>query len=222
MGNPILTGQQQQFLSLFSQNKDLVKTFYLTGGTALSEYYLFHRKSEDLDFFTEEEVEILQIQVFLKDIQKSLHFEKVDFVTSFNRNLAYLYFPQNYILKTEFTHFPFPQIEKGTIRGGIRIDSLLDIAVNKLFTIYQKPRIRDFIDLYFIVKEKDWSLEELAGKARIKFDWHIDYIQLGAQLLEVKNLLEVDYPVMLVDIDKHRLQQFFFEEAKKLKNKVLE
>jgi len=206
---------------LFSQNKDLVKTFYLTGGTALSEYYLLHRKSEDLDFFTEEEVEIFQIQVFLKDIQKSLHFEKVDYVTSFNRNLAYLYFPKDYILKTEFTHFPFPQIEKGIIRNGIFIDSLLDIAVNKLFTIYQKPRIRDFIDLYLILKEKDWSLEGLAEKARVKFDWQIDFIQLGAQFLEVKNLLEVDYPIMLIDLDKSKLEEFFLKEAKNLKNRVL-
>ena len=31
--------------------------FYLTGGTALSAFYLHHRLSEDLDFFTESDVE---------------------------------------------------------------------------------------------------------------------------------------------------------------------
>ena len=32
------------------------------------------------------------------------------------------------------------------------IDSLIDIATNKIFTIYQNPRSRDFIDLYLILK----------------------------------------------------------------------
>jgi len=34
------------------------------------------------------------------------------------------------------------------------VDSMLDIAVNKIFTIYQKARARDFIDLYFIYQQE--------------------------------------------------------------------
>jgi hypothetical protein len=40
--------------------------FYLTGGTALAEFYLQHRLSEDLDFFSEQEVESQAIAVFWK------------------------------------------------------------------------------------------------------------------------------------------------------------
>lgn len=48
------------------------------------------------------------------------------------------------------------------------IDSLKDIAVNKLFTIYQNPRGRDFYDIYFILKKQtEWSLEQLIKLARI-------------------------------------------------------
>ncbi|MEW5692252.1 MAG: nucleotidyl transferase AbiEii/AbiGii toxin family protein [Candidatus Hydrogenedentota bacterium] len=35
--------------------KFFTQKFYLTGGTALSEFYLKHRISEDLDFFCENE-----------------------------------------------------------------------------------------------------------------------------------------------------------------------
>ncbi|MBI4652722.1 hypothetical protein HY750_00505 [Candidatus Kuenenbacteria bacterium] len=55
-------------------------------------------------------------------------------------------------IKMEFTYFPFIRIEKKEKVGNLYIDSLLDIAVNKIFTIYQKPRSRDFIDLYFILQ----------------------------------------------------------------------
>ena len=80
----------------------------------------------------------------------------------------------NSSLKTEFTYFPFPPLKQPKIRDGVRIDSIFDIAVNKLFTIYQKPRSRDFMDFYKIQKKYYFSMDTLLQKARIKFDWHID------------------------------------------------
>ncbi|MCX5975766.1 MAG: nucleotidyl transferase AbiEii/AbiGii toxin family protein [Coprothermobacterota bacterium] len=41
-------------MASLSQIPDLIQ-FYLTGGTALAEFYLGHRKSFDLDIFTGEE-----------------------------------------------------------------------------------------------------------------------------------------------------------------------
>jgi predicted nucleotidyltransferase component of viral defense system len=48
----ILTPLQRRFLNAFSQT-ELKKDFFLTGGTALAHFYLQHRLSDDLDFFTE-------------------------------------------------------------------------------------------------------------------------------------------------------------------------
>lgn len=50
MAKTILTNKQQILLNLISRQKDLISSFYLSDGTALSEYYLHHRLSEDLDF----------------------------------------------------------------------------------------------------------------------------------------------------------------------------
>jgi predicted nucleic acid-binding protein len=49
----ILSDFQKAFLRLFAGLPDQER-FYLTGGTALSEYYLGHRLSYDLDLFTTE------------------------------------------------------------------------------------------------------------------------------------------------------------------------
>ena len=46
-----LTRLQREFLSKFFARPS-GKAFYLTGGVALSEYYLQHRLSLDLDLFT--------------------------------------------------------------------------------------------------------------------------------------------------------------------------
>jgi len=95
----------------------------------------------------------------------------------------FLHLKDGDIIKTGFTFFPFERIEKGPKLNLLEVESLFDIAVNKIFTIYQKPRSRDFIDIYFILKEKNWFVADLLKNAKIKFDWHIDPTQLGTQPL---------------------------------------
>jgi hypothetical protein len=50
-GNGLLTPFQKSFMALFAKMPDQDQ-FFLTGATALTEYYLGHRLSFDLDFFT--------------------------------------------------------------------------------------------------------------------------------------------------------------------------
>lgn len=47
----ILTPNQKNILFLLAKEPVIADNFYLTGGTALAEFYLGHRLSEDLVFF---------------------------------------------------------------------------------------------------------------------------------------------------------------------------
>ena len=67
----ILSENQRLLLTLLSEDAPICKTFYLSGGTALAEFYLHHRFSEDLDFFSEEEFESEDVSAVLKKIQKA-------------------------------------------------------------------------------------------------------------------------------------------------------
>ncbi len=216
----ILTDNQRRILDLLSQEPVVYKHFYLTGGTALAEFYLGHRLSEDLDFFSETEFEPTAISVVLKKIQVRAGVQAVRAEQSFNRNLFFLKLPEDEI-KTEFTYFPFPRIEQKKQTGKLFVDSLMDIATNKIFTIYQKPRSRDFIDLYCILrKESSWVLGDLVQKAQIKFDAYLDPLQLGSQFLRAAELK--DYPKLLIALPEKEWQDFFVAEAKKLSSEVLE
>lgn len=217
--NSILTQNQLAFLEKVGANNFITANFYLTGGTVLAEFYLNHRYSEDLDFFSEKEINVLPLGVFLNQLKKDLGITKIDYQQSFNRNIYFLHF-DNEILKTEFTYFPFPRIEKGGRKYGIEIESLLDIAVNKLFSIYQRTYARDFIDLYFICTKKGFLISDLIKKAKVKFDWHIDPLQLGTQFIKAKEVK--DYPKMIEEINHKEWQNFFIEEAKKLKNEIID
>lgn len=87
----ILTLLQNKFIRCVANNKSLTGRFYLTGGTALAAYYLKHRYSEDLDFFSEDNVDPMAINVFLKEYTSVLKINKIEFQQSFNRNLFFLY-----------------------------------------------------------------------------------------------------------------------------------
>ena len=216
----ILSKNQTNILSLLSKEKLIVDNFYLTGGTALSEFYLRHRLSEDLDFFSEQEFDPLFISSTFKKLQHKARIVKINYEQSFNRNLFFLEIKDD-IIKTEFTYFPFTRIESKKQFGDLYIDSLIDIAVNKIFTIYQKPRSRDFIDLYCILtQEKTWEIDELIQKAQVKFDNYINPLQLSSQF--VKAPILKDYPNMIKKIDKKDWQSFFMREAKRLAESKLE
>lgn len=214
MSQTILTPLQKQIFTLLTKDKQFFKYFYLSGGTALSEYYLHHRISEDLDFFSEKEIDKIWLNSLAKKIKQSVGFGKLDIEESFNRNLVF--FTTNKLtIKTEFTYYPFTRIEKSTTKNGIIVDSLIDIAVNKFFTIYQKPTARHFIDLYFILKTKKYSWEQLEKFARIKFDTVIDPIQLGSQLIKVETVK--DLPKMIIKISNDKWQSYFMKQARLLK-----
>lgn len=196
MAQEILTPLQRRFIRLFAADKTLQKQFYLTGGTALAAYYLKHRYSEDLDFFS---------------------YESVD-MQSYNRNIFFLHAKKE-ILKTEFTYFPFEQVETPLRKDGVAVDSLVDLAVNKAFTISQNPRARDFIDLYFILaRNRKYTFEKLLKLARAKFDAQIDPLQLGTQLLKAKNIQDI--PRMANKIDHSVWRNYFVGKAKSLSKEI--
>lgn len=220
MGKEILTPRQKSFLDIISSSEELTNVYYLTGGTALAAFYLNHRRSEDLDFFSERLVDPQEILVFLKTHKKELRYKEIDTQHTFNRNMFFLKFYDKKTLKVEFNYYPYQLIGKPKKYGHLKIDSLDDIAINKTFTIAQNPRTRDFIDLYLIIQKTGWKFKQLLKDARNKFDWYIDPLQVGTNLM--KATMTADYPRMVVKIDDDEWRSFFLDMARKLKGKIIE
>lgn len=215
MADTILTPLQRRCLDWVAAQSSLTKRFYLSGGTALAEYYLHHRYSEDLDFFTEEEFEASALQPSLQRMKRHLHARTLRVENRFNRNLVYLATPRE-TLKLEFSWFVGTPIEKGLRYKRLRIDSRLDIAVNKLFTVYQRPRARDYVDLYFLIPE--YSVKKLLEFARVKFDWDIDLLQLGTRFDDADLS---DYPRMIKKLAPATVKAFFRRLARDLGRDIL-
>lgn len=144
--------------------------FYLAGGTALSLFYFQHRLSMDLDFFTsnfrlmrvKEVVEYLESS-FSKKIE--LAGQNLDGKTA--KILIYsIHFSPKDTLKIDFVEDTLGLIKPTRSVEGIRILSLEDIYVRKLYaicgtisivdtvgrgeTIGGRLEAKDFYDLYFL------------------------------------------------------------------------
>lgn len=215
----ILTLHQKNFLEIISKEKYFTRKFYLTGGTALAEFYLKHRISEDLDFFCErEEINPIPISRFIGTKKNILKLEKFVSERKWGLYSYFLHFADGQILKIDFNYYPFPRIEKGTKFNNLEVNSIYDIGVDKLHTVVMRPRSRDFIDIYFIIKEKNYDFYDLLIKAKAKFDWDITSIELGTRLFEVSEY--TDYPRMIKKIKHQEWKRFFVEEARKLKKEI--
>src|SRR3990170_7462753 len=151
MGKTVLTPKQLNFLELAQAQAYIAKNFYLTGGTALSEFYFKHRLSEDIDLFSEKEVKPHAVEPFLKAISPKLGISKIIKENFLGLYTYKLQFKDGTILKVDFNYYPFPRIEKGIYFGKLEVSSIYDIAVNKVHTISMRTRARDYIDLYFIL-----------------------------------------------------------------------
>lgn len=221
LGKTILTPQQLDFLECIQSEKQITKRFYLTGGTALSEFYLKHRLSEDVDLFNEEEeVDQKLVETFLRKISPELGVVKIK-KSQFLGLVSYkLVFKDGQELKVDFNFYPFLRIAKGKKYQNLEIDSIYDIAVNKVHTMFMKPRARDYIDLYFILTQFDYSLDKLILDAKAKFDWYIDSVTLSSQFLKVKEFNKEDFPKMLVSFDRKAMEDFFINLARSLEKEI--
>lgn len=213
--NSILNRRQSEILAEFKKDSNL-SIFYFTGGTALSEYYLQHRESEDLDFFTEEDFDP---QIVLESVNSWS--KKFDFVISSEfidpTHRYILKFKDGERLKIDFAKYPYPSLKDSEIFDGVRVDSFYDIAVNKFLTVNQRTEVKDFVDLYYIFEK--FNFWELKGGVLAKFNIEIEPYLMAADFMKVEGFENL--PKMRKDLDLKTLKDFFVTKAKKLSGEAI-
>lgn len=210
------TPKQQIIFDEVKKSTFLKQNFYFTGGTALSAVYLNHRLSEDLDFFSQEKFETLPILNLITEWSKKHNF-KIESQEMEVVRIFLLEFSDGEKLKVDFGYYPYKRLEKGQLVESVEVDSLFDIAVNKLQTIHQRSQIKDFVDLYYLLKK--FTLWDLMEGAQVKFRMEIDPYTIAADCLKVKTFNEL--PNMILPLKLADLQDFYTDLAEKLGMKVV-
>lgn len=212
-----LTQEQKIILDRVKQESFLTSKYYFTGRTALSSIYLNHRYSDDLDFFSEEKFDSQAIFNLINSWSKELEFSFKTRLTE----VVYIFeleFEGGNKLKVDFGHYPYKRVKAGNKLGLLEIDSEFDIAINKLLTISQRSDVKDFVDLYFLLKK--YSLWDLVEGRKVKFRMKTEPIILAMDFLKVEDFNEL--PQMIKPLKLEQLKSFFRKEAKKISRQSIE
>ena len=214
-----LSLRQKQFLEVVLQEREFFKQFYLSGGTALSSWYLHHRESYDLDFFSDKPFDGKKITHWIKQNEEKLEYQSLVVNDDFGFYTFIFRYKDTSRFKVDFNHYTSERITKGMKWHGLEIDTMYEIAVNKIHTIRTHPRERDYVDLYCILKKTNWSIYKLLTDADRKFDSTIDYLQVAKHFLKATEITE--FPKMLVPFNKKDMYSFYENLAGQLKFKIL-
>lgn len=198
-----LSNTQKKAISILASSP-LAENFYWTGGTLLSYYYLNHRNSLDLDFFSEKEFVFDEVNQLAKKIKNEIGFEKINFKKIFDR--FEFIFENSEILRIEFVYYNH---EKKTLKKrskllGLYIDSLEDIAANKVMAYFDRNEPKDLFDLYFILIKKDFSVQKLLELAHQKFGVEFTESLFWSEAFKSLSLLHTLKPLIEKQSDQEK------------------
>jgi len=220
MAETILTTDQKKVLDLVAEKSDISKVFYLTGGTALAEFYLHHRYSDDLDFFTsQEDFPQFEIEKFAQVIKEEVSANDIIYRRLHDRRI-FFFKKGNEELKIEFTYYPFAQIGKGQDINGLRVDSLEDMSANKVMALFDRIEPKDFVDIYFIIQNAGISLEQILANVNKKFQFSFEPLTLGSEFAKVRTIKEL--PRMKIPLSLDELKKFYEGLAVNLRRNIFD
>ncbi len=142
MHKEVLTKEQAELLPLV---ENFSKDFGLVGGTAIA-LYLGHRRSVDFDLFSGKE---FRNQNILKRISKNSKVDRVDRVVV-NKLDELTIIVRG--VKITFFHYPYKINYSKKIANVIKMPDLLTLSAMKAFALGMRSKWKDYIDLYFIMK----------------------------------------------------------------------
>jgi len=147
----ILSKEQYELLPWVKQ---FIREFYLVGGTAIA-LYLGHRKSIDFDLF---KLGHIDHKKNLDRIQQSGYAYQITRHVTEQMNLML-----NGV-KVTFFQYPFDIPATQRIEDFVRIPELLDLAAMKAYALGRRSKWKDYVDLYFLLKEH-FTIEKISKRA---------------------------------------------------------
>jgi len=203
----ILDGPQKSALAQLERAL-LATDFYLAGGTALA-LHLGHRRSVDLDFFSQEAFQNENLLALLRRIG-DIRVEQSEPGT-FRGELAGV--------QISFIRYDYPLLDAPiTPDFGPRVAGIRDIACMKLSAIMSRGTRRDFVDLYAVCRQGHglggvwrWFKEKYAG---ISYDPY----HLAKSLVYFVEAEKEPMLVMLQPVDWDDLREFFLRESQRVFN----
>jgi len=124
----------------------LENSFYLTGGTALHRFYYNLRYSDDLDFFSNNDMVFSESVTEILDscYKNGIEYQRVVQAKDFQRVII------EDLLQLDFVNDRVHREGKSNVITGFRIDNKLNILTNKIVAVLNRDEEKDIFDLFAI------------------------------------------------------------------------
>jgi len=159
-------------LMVFSKLIDFKNEGYLAGGTALA-FQLNHRISEDFDVFINREI----------DNKLRLKVKRIFGDVSFNVNSTdQISFVTHNGVRVTFLWYYFKPLNPTVLTTSLSMASIDDIAADKAHTIGRRAVWRDYVDVFYLLKNKHTDFNKIIRMAGKKFKGEFVSTQFLEQL----------------------------------------
>jgi len=197
-------------LLIFAGKQEYLARFYLAGGTGLARQ-LGHRKSDDLDFFSQtDEIDLQTRQGIIQT------FSALSPRVAENSIGNLVLFMENNI-RISFFSYSYPLLQPAWQAERVQVASVADIGLMTLDALMGRGSRKGFYDLYAISQQI--PLAELLEMGKNKYADFRDF-----SLMAVESMLMFDnadrdrQPDLLVDIPWLVVRDYFIEAALALGN----
>lgn len=204
---------QDQFLNFFF-NLSETNSFYLTGGTALDRQYYHHRQSDDLDLFTNQsDTSLALITESIEVFVRTKHWQTENRVSTAQFQQYIFRAPDEETLKVDIVVDVPVHFGELTYMNNIPIDSLLNIATNKIAALLSRTESKDYIDLYWILTHESFELSDLLAKAKKK-DLGLNELYLAEACRQMDKV--VSFPQTKPLVERESVEKFYLDLAERV------
>ena len=200
MHREILSENQLELLPLVQQ---FIHEYYLVGGTAIA-LHIGHRRSIDFDLFKFNSLNPKNI------VDKITAFKTPYIIT---RRVTEQLNAIIHDVKFTFFQYPFKIEAKCRFEDKLKLPELLDLAAMKAYALGRRSKWKDYVDLYFIVKNY-YSVDQISQRAGEIYDQLFSVKLFRAQLAYYK---DIDYsePIeyIIPAVSDVEIKEFLIDKA---------
>lgn len=206
MSKLFLESLDKKRLEVFHKLKNFRDVGVLGGGTVLA-LQIGHRISFDFDIFT-----FTKLTPYLWTKSRKIFgrnsYRLLD--TEYQLNLAT---PDS--VYVTFFHDEYKSVFKPIKTGSIDLLDLRDIAANKAFTIGRRPKWRDYVDLFFLLKNNHLTMANLMFLAKKKFGTGFSEKLFFEQLIYWEDIDNYKIEFLTKKVQPEEIKKFLEAETKK-------
>lgn len=181
--------------------------FVLAGGTALA-LQLGHRVSADFDFFSEKAI----ASSLLKRVEGIFKNSIIEVVLNTSEQLTLTVAG----VKITFLAYRFRLQNDPVIFEDVRLLGIRDIAVTKAYALGRRATLKDYVDLYFIVSEGHFTIEEIIRMAQTTYGDAFDPRLFLEELVYLADVPAEPIKFLKSSVSKKDIERFFEKKIARL------